>query len=68
MANVYMCSVEYYNETLPMVNDKYDTDGLEYVVIADSYAEAETMVTKDVGESLIKIWGIENIEAIPLVK
>ena len=68
MANAYMCSVEYYDETMPMIGDNHDVGGMEYVVIADSFSEVEGMVQKEVGENLIKIWGIEAIEAIPLVK
>jgi len=64
--NAYLASVEYYDETLPMVGDKFDTAGMEFIVTAKSYAEAEAKIEDAVEDNLIKIYGIEIMDAVPL--
>ena len=62
----FTCSVEYYDVTLPMIGDRYDTAGMDYVVFAKSYSEVEKLIKEEVGEHFIKIWGIEQMDAVPL--
>lgn len=65
----YMSSVEYYNQTLEKEsNGSYQTDSMEFVVLASSFAEAEEMIKKACGEDLITIYGIDLMEATPLFK
>lgn len=65
----YMASIEFYNQALDKEeNGEYQTDGLEYVVLASSFAEAEEMIKEASGDDLITIWGIEFMEATPLFK
>ena len=65
---VYTSSVEYYNQTLPMKDGKYEADGMDFAVLATSFAEAEEMIKEAVGEDLIRIWGIELMDAVALFK
>ncbi len=65
--HAYLASVEYKDETKPTINGKESTDGMEFVVTAKSYAEAEEKIIDAVTEDLlVKIYGIEIMEAIPL--
>ena len=64
--NAYTSAVEYYNQTLPLKGGKYQEDGMDFIVLATSYAEAEKMIEEAVGEDLIKIWGIEMMNSVAL--
>ena len=65
--NAYLASVEYYDETTEMINDQFQTDGIDYVVMATSYADAEAQIIESVTEALfVKIYNIEMMDAVPL--
>lgn len=62
----YTVSVEFYDETLPQRDGKTDTNGIEYVMFAKSFADVEERVKSEVGDKLVKIYGIETMDATPL--
>lgn len=59
---VYSASVEYYTEP---DTDSKKTDGMDLIIFADSFAEAEQKIFETMGEkNLREIWGIEVMDAI----
>jgi hypothetical protein len=60
----YLASVEYYSNP---GTDSKESEGIEFVIFATSYAEAEAKTIEACGEDKIKfLWGITLMEAVPL--